>query len=66
MALFRQVLNYNKKRGLLPARLNTSEAVRIIVGEAHMVALMVFSGVKISKVQTFVAHLVRGALQYTD
>jgi hypothetical protein len=66
MALFRKVLNDNKKRGLLPARLNTSEAVRIIVGEAHMVALMVFSGVKISKIQIFVAHLVRGALQYTD
>lgn len=63
--IFRRVLIRGQKTGSISKRLAIDDAARIIVGEAHMVAMMMFSGFSKDRIRAFVVHLIKGALHFS-
>jgi TetR/AcrR family hemagglutinin/protease transcriptional regulator len=62
--IFKKVLRDGQRKKDIAASLDADDAARIIVGEAHMVAMMMFSGYSLERVRGFVRHLVSGAVRF--
>ncbi len=58
----REVVQRGQREGSVDENLDPGDAARIIVGEGHHVALMMFAGVDRERVRHFLAHLIESAL----
>jgi TetR/AcrR family hemagglutinin/protease transcriptional regulator len=58
----REVVQRGQREGSVDESLDPGDAARIIVGEGHHVALMMFAGVDRERVRRFLAHLIESAL----
>ena len=58
----REVILLGQQAGTIQHRVDAEDAARIIVGEAHMVTLMMFGGLERTRIRLFVRHLVESAL----
>ena len=62
VAEFKAVLERGKRAGEIDRDLDTLAAARILLGGAHTIAVMIFSGVGDKELESLVRHLVSGAL----
>lgn len=62
IGLMRKSIRTGQRKGLVPAAVAADDAARMIVGDAHMVALMKLSGRPKRQVDRFLGHLVESAL----
>ena len=63
VAEFKAVLDRGQRAGEIDRNLDTKTAARILLGGAHTVAVMLFSGVDDKELEVLVRHLVGGALR---
>lgn len=59
-ALLGATAERGRREGSLPAALDTDDAVRLLVGSAHMIAQMQFSGLDPARVRHFIESIVEG------
>jgi TetR/AcrR family hemagglutinin/protease transcriptional regulator len=64
IAAFDSVLQDGKRDGSVSKNLDTNEAARIIVGETHMISMMLFAGFSRDRLSSFVGHYVDAALNF--
>jgi TetR/AcrR family hemagglutinin/protease transcriptional regulator len=61
-AIFQAVLDKGQREGEIDRNLDTRMAARILLGGAHTIGVMIFSGVDDKELEALVRHLVNGAL----
>jgi TetR/AcrR family hemagglutinin/protease transcriptional regulator len=61
-AEFKSVLDRGQRAGEIDPNLDTRMAARILLGGAHTIGVMLFSGVDDAELEALVRHLVSGAL----
>lgn len=62
IAIFKAVLDKGKRDGDLDASLDTLTAAQILLGGAHTIGVMLFSGAPDKQLESLVRHLVNGVL----
>lgn len=61
-AIFRAVLEKGQRNGEIDRNLDTHVAAQILLGGAHTIGVMIFSGATDKQLEPMVRHLVNGAL----
>lgn len=61
--LVQQVLITGQRRGEISDRLDTETAARVLIGGAHMAAMMVFSNAETPRLEAFVRHWIDAAIR---
>jgi TetR/AcrR family hemagglutinin/protease transcriptional regulator len=62
--LYEQIVKQGQQDGSIDLRLDSSDTARILMGEAHMLVLMMFSGVDEKKVELFLRHVLAAAFKW--
>lgn len=64
IATFESVLLDGKRDGSVPKSLDANEAAHIIVGETNMLIMMLFAGISMERVVSFIEHYVDAAMHF--
>lgn len=65
-SIFEKVISEGKKDKSVPKKLNVREAATMIVGEAHMISMMAFSGIKRDRIEQFAEHYIDAAINFAN
>lgn len=66
LALFTRIIRKGKQQGLIDERVRAGEAARVIVGESHMLAMLLFEGADDEQTRKFIRHYVLMACHYVE
>ena len=64
--LFANIINKGKRQKLIDDRVSETDAARVIIGQSHMLAMLLFEGSDIEQTKSFVRHYVLMSCHYAE